>query len=909
MSTLTPEKWLEVSPYLDQALSLSDEERIVWLEALQKEKPELVRLLQSLLEEHRAVSSEHFLENEVVSGEASLQGRQLGSYTLISALGRGGMGSVWLAERSDGRFERRVAVKFLHFSVAAHGGVERFKREGRILGQLSHPNIAELIDAGVTATGEPYLVLEHVDGLPIHGYCDQNKLDVNARIRLFLDVLSAVGQAHASLVVHRDLKPSNVLVRKDGTVKLLDFGIAKLLADEITPAAATQLTLDGGSALTPLFAAPEQITGAPITTATDVYALGALLYLLLTGRNPTGAQHSPAELFKAVAEIEPRRPSEAIASINENQVAEERGSTPEKLRRQLRGDLDTILSKTLKKNPAERYGSVSALAEDLRRYLGHEPISARPDTFTYRVRQFVRRNRLAVALSSAAMVAVLAGIAGTLSQARTARRQRDFAFRQLTRAERVNELNWFLLSDAEASGAPVSVSDLLQRAEQIVEREDYSKDPANHVELLLSLADQYWNAGNYVKHRQFADEAYQLSGRLNDVSLRARAACELGSALVDQAGKDNARAEALVQDGLRELPDAPEFAMSRVFCLWKGSDLSATVGKSQEAIQRDEMAQQILSKSTYYPGYLRLELLGELGRRYEDTQLDRAIDSYQQAIALEKELGYDDTKTMSNTYGTLAWLLTRAGRPLEAERYHRMGMDIIGKKNLKGWALQAYAAILRELNRIDEAAQYAEEAVSRAKAANNTVAEIQALTTLGRIRRDQRNFEAAKSLFAETEDLMRRHLSPNHFWFAMLASERSLLAEAEGKSAVALQLADSAVAIDEETIKTDAEGAGFLPRFLYRRAALEFETGDLGKAQSDLERAIGLLRDSLGKDALSVHFGECYMTEGRILERQQKPDEARAAFRLAVTNFQKALGPDHPETVSARQLAGSVAKN
>ena len=226
---ISPERWQEVSPYLDQALTLADHERQAWLRALHAEKPELAADLEELLNEHQAAAQERFLERgpAVIANESSLAGQAVGTYTLISPLGQGGMGSVWLAERSDGRFERRVAVKFLRISVAAHGGIERFKREGKILGQLAHPHIAELIDAGLTQTGEPYLVLEYVDGEPITEYCDRRALDIPGRVCLFLDVLSAVAQAHASLIVHRDIKPSNVLVRNDGQVKLLDFGIAK----------------------------------------------------------------------------------------------------------------------------------------------------------------------------------------------------------------------------------------------------------------------------------------------------------------------------------------------------------------------------------------------------------------------------------------------------------------------------------------------------------------------------------------------------------------------------------------------------------------------------------------------------------------------------------------------------------
>src|SRR5262249_5591162 len=306
--------------------------------------------------------------------------------------------SVWLARRCDGRFEGRAAVKFLNIALVGGAGEDRFKREGSFLARLAHPHIAHLIDAGTSATGQPYLILEYVEGQQIDWYCDQKAFEVDARIQLFLEVLAAVAHAHANLIVHRDIKPSNVLVNTEGRVKLLDFGIAKLLEAETTLGEATALTREGGRALTPAYAAPEQVTGDAITTATAVYALAVLLYLLLTGKHPAESSlHSPAGLMKAIVETEAPRPSD-VQGLSK------------KRRRVLRGDLDTIVIKALKKNPAERYPSVTAFAEDLRRYLGHQTISARPDTLAYRTVRFVRRYRVPVAAAAVVIASLAAGL-------------------------------------------------------------------------------------------------------------------------------------------------------------------------------------------------------------------------------------------------------------------------------------------------------------------------------------------------------------------------------------------------------------------------------------------------------------------------------------------------------------------
>lgn len=514
MSKLSPDQWQAVSPYLDQALTFTEEDRDAWLASLRVQNPDIAKCLQALLEEHNALAREGFLEHSLAGlpVEPGLAGRRIGPYTLVSPIGQGGMGAVWLAERSDGRFERRAAVKFINLGLIGHGAEERFKREGSILGRLAHPHIAELIDAGVTPDGQPYLVLEHVEGEYIDQYCDRNRLDVEARVLLFLDALGAVAHAHTNLIVHRDLKPSNVLVRNDGQVKLLDFGIAKLLEEGVDSAAATLLTQQAGGALTPAYAAPEQVTGTPITTATDVYALGVLLFVLLTGQHPAGPRiPSTAELVKSIVDSEPPRPSDVVTSARaEAEVtasnATNRGITPDKLRRLLRGDLDTIVAKALKKNSQERYTLVTALADDLRRYLRHEPISARSDSIAYRVRKYVRRHRVGVGLATLVLLMLTGFAIMQAVQLRRITRERD-------RADRIADFmtRIFKVSDPyQKLGTPVTAREVLDKASNDIET-GMSKDPELQSHMMNVMAMSYMNLGAYARAQTLFERSIQVA--------------------------------------------------------------------------------------------------------------------------------------------------------------------------------------------------------------------------------------------------------------------------------------------------------------------------------------------------------------------------------------------------------------
>jgi eukaryotic-like serine/threonine-protein kinase len=534
-------RWLRAIGHLDRVLELTPQERDVCLSALSVEDPASAADVAALLDEHRLLTAEGFLESEAPPRprQAPLAGITIGAYTLVSQIGHGGMGTVWLASRSDGRFQGQAALKLLNAALVGRGGEERFKREGTILARLTHPNIARLIDAGVSKTGQPYLVLEHVDGRHIDRFCDEERLSVEARIRLFLDVQAAVAHAHANLIVHRDLKPSNVLVTATGQVKLLDFGIAKLIEDDAQPPA-TMLTPESASAMTPKYAAPEQVAGGAITTGTDVYALGVLLYELLAGHHPAGmAPKSPSDFVKAVTEIEPVRLSAAVHRAASPDaaaaLAAKRATTPDRLHRLLQGDLETIIGKALKKNPSERYPSVTEFADDLRRYVDHQPIRARPDSVRYRAVKFTRRHWRGVTATAVAVLMFVGTIGFYTARLAT---ERDRARLHADKASKLSELLTGLLLRADPyrtpdSGEPTFRGLLDTGAERIAK--ELTDQPDVQAEMFTVIGRTYARLGLQAKalpllqqalaigRRAFGSDSVRVAQSLNDLGVLQRA--------------------------------------------------------------------------------------------------------------------------------------------------------------------------------------------------------------------------------------------------------------------------------------------------------------------------------------------------------------------------------------------------
>ncbi len=455
---LSPETWHSLSSLLDQALDLAPDGRAAWLEGVARTQPTLVPTLVRLLEAHASGEKTDLLGSSPAAPfAASMPGEEnglgagdrVGPYRLLRPLGSGGMADVWLAERDDGAFAREVALKLPLVSRLRRDLAVRFARERDILARLEHPHIARLYDAGVSADGLPYLAMEYVDGRPITTWCDEHRVDLAGRIKLFAQVLSAVQFAHANLVIHRDLKPSNILVTDDGQVRLLDFGIAKLLAADEELAPETQLTRSSGRALTPEYASPEQMRGEALTIASDVYSLGVVLFEVLVGSRPYRLKiESAAQLEEAILAADPLRPSANVTDA----AAASRGVSPSRLAKQLAGDLDTVVLKALAKSPGSRYATALALAEDLERHLDGLPVLAQRPSAWYRLRKFVGRNRWPVVIGAGAASALIAATAIALTQAHRATEQQRVAQGEARKATAVKDFLVEFLGVADPAG-------------------------------------------------------------------------------------------------------------------------------------------------------------------------------------------------------------------------------------------------------------------------------------------------------------------------------------------------------------------------------------------------------------------------------------------------------------------------
>lgn len=729
---MNAERWQQIDALFGDALDRPPADRLTFLDAACGEDRELFDAVRDLVageaEAGRVIGESvtsfasdviESFRQAVGSGEDdALVGRHVGPYRLMARIGRGGMGAVYLAERADGEFDQRVALKVVKRGMDTDEILRRFQFERRILASLEHPNIARLYDGGATEDGRPYLVMELVEGETITAYADARRLTVDQRLDLFRAVCLAVQHAHQKLVVHRDIKPSNIMVAADGTAKLLDFGVAKLLDDDAvdSPRTGTGLRI-----LTPDYAAPEQIRGEPVTTATDVYALGAVLYELLTGRRPFATVNGAGATNVPGSAREAARPSAVVG--REGGSASVRGTTAERLRRRLAGDLDVVVLKALAPEPADRYMSAQQLGDDLARHRAGLPVTARRPTASYRTRKFVRRNRTGVAAGGIVVLALVTGLGAAAWQGRQAVRERDAARQARELAEQVSTFLVDLFDSADPLGGGADRTDTL-RARAVVDRgaarvhDELLGQPRLQAEILAVMGRVYTNLGAY-------DDAVEMLTATLDLQLaagepaqrRATPLALLAGVAREQGDFDGADS---LYAGVLDLYDAAGIPPDSLYIanLSERGGIRAFLGDYDDARAMHERALALIAREGLPTGRLYGRVVNNLAMLdYDLGDYAGAETSFRAAYAIESELLRAGHPTLATTLNNVASSVHYQGRYDEAEPLYQeavaLARDAFGDTHPSvGTYLQNLATLFDDQGRLEEAGPLYDRAVS-----------------------------------------------------------------------------------------------------------------------------------------------------------------------------------------------------
>ena len=825
------ERWRKLSPLLDAMLELDPVTRSRSLASLREEDPVLGKELAALL----ALEDQHsdFLAEPLVAPlPGPRPGTLAGPYRLERLLGEGGMGQVWLAGRADGLYQRRVALKLLRPGLADPNLQLRFTRERQILARLAHPHIARLLDAGISGDGQPYLALEYVEGEPIDEWCTQRNLSLDARLRLFLQICDAVSHAHANLIVHRDLKPSNILVTAQEEVRLLDFGIAKLLdTNELPP----DQTGTGLRTFTLHYASPEQVRGEPVTTMTDVYALGVVLHQLLTGERPYQLKRSTdAEWEEAILGAEPVRPSMALQRADQRRLA-----------RVLAGDLDNIVLKALAKRPEQRYPSVEALAQDIARYRDGKPVNARPQSVRYRLAKFIGRHRWALATGALVAMVLAASFVLVAWQAREAVRE----------AARAQALQNFVIGLFEGAGGndgarPLDVRALLDSGLQRGERE-LSHQPTARAELMGVVARLRLGMGDYLPALALLDEQAGLVASLGSAapdSLRLESATELGRIHLALGDDDACIAAmqphvALAQREHRQLPVQVSAFWSQLGRCRRAADTpdsARTMFQRSLALQRDVLNDK--------PGMVR-NLAQLAGLEADRGLFAEALEGYRDALRqLNTSSGSQHPYTVT-LLRDMCVLQRRMGDTVGAER--DCGNALSLARSLHGEshpatiaALRAMAIMQLQIGRFEEAA--AALAATREWTATHAGADHVNVADdddgLARIQWERGEMDAALATLARAERQL-RNSGKSPLLLADVLAHRAIVLHEIGRDAEARPLLEESRRTFVGTFGAEHPGVGEVDRLL---GEVDAALGERERAGIELAAAVRVTGKALG---------------------------------------------------------------
>ena len=855
--SIDPERRRAIDDLFDGAVDLSPDLRGAWLQSRCDDaalRAEVEALLRANDETHALLDRSALdVAGPLVATPSSEQ--RIGPYRVLRELGRGGMGVVYLAERADGQYRQRVAIKVLRNTPDTEQLHRRFVAERQILASLNHPNIAQLLDGGVTDAHLPFLVMEYVDGIPITTYCDRQHLSVEERLHLFRDACAAVHHAHQNLVIHRDIKPSNILVTSEGRLKLLDFGIAKLMNPTLGPTD-QPLTRTEWRVMTPEYASPEQVRGDSLTTASDVYALGVLLYELLCGRRPHRiTSGSPKELEEVIVQREPARPSVAVSrfeppssggvtnELTPETIAADRSLPPERLRRRLEGDLDAIVMMALRKEAARRYGSADVLWEDIQRHLDGLPVVAHHATRWYRTQKFLSRHRVQAVAAALVATSLVGGTTVAVRQAAAARRERDRAEQALAQSREVTDFLVRLFRTQAPAGATreqVTAQDMLATGTTRVEQ--LGTRPLVQAQMLDALG-----------------RVNDQLGRFTDAERMLRRALALRRS---QLG-DNHTDVAETLDNL--------------------SNVLAQAGRADEALQasREALAIQQRALGPTHPEVA--QALWTVARRTKDLaaaeSLYRAVRDIQRAA-----LGPQDL-TVANTDLDLANLLQGRGKYDEAEAMFRESLAIrervLGRDNPGITTSMVFlAGVLRVYqNRPAEAESLYVRALGiLRKSADRPSRLVGPLSGLEHIAHARGDHVRAEALAREILDAHQRALGKEH---PITTEGMEGIAEhlaAQGRYSEADSILRDAVVLLQKSVGSDNYRMGGM---LITRGRLRAAAGRLDDAEADLRQALGIVERSEG--ATSGYAAEPVALLAAVVERRGNHAEATALFDRAAT--------------------------
>lgn len=892
---VSADRWAEISAVLDEVLERAPDAPESILDDV-CDDPELREEVRAFLTAE--TDAPDFLEDEAAdyasddlldemsddldAAEGVLPvGTRVGAYEIAGTIGRGGMSTVYRAERTDGQFEHTVALKVMR-PVLDASSVERFRAERQILASLDHPNVARVFDGGTTDDGRPFLVMEMVDGRPITTYCDEETLTVEERLRLFTTVVAAVQHAHQNLIVHRDLKPTNILVTGDGTVKLLDFGIAKVLeASAHHDAVQAPATRTGLHLMTPEYAAPEQVRGEAVTTATDVYALGILLYELLTGHRPYRLeQRSVYDIVQAVCESDPTRPSTIVNTTREvhrggapqqitpESVSSARSISVAQLQRTLRGDLDAIILCALRKSPGDRYRTADRLSEDVSAYLDGQPVNARQGSRLYRVRKFLSRNWRSTAAAAVVLAVILAsGITLTVQSQRLAE-ERDRARAEAQKSAQVSEFMKDLFSTSnpyETGTSSVTLETVLQRAAERTATE-LGDQPEVQAEMLMELGDVYTHLGRLDSASVFLRRAVEVKRRVH-----GSGSVEVATAL-DHLGS-------LLRD--RGLLDSAETVQRRVLDIRQSVygtqhvKTAETINNIASVLYDQDDVEEALS---FYEESLRIHqsILGEEHSNiaaltnnlasvyYSQQRYERAEELYRQTLALDRKLLGETHPYVGTDLSSLGLVLSDLGRLAEAESLLVRSLEI-RRSHFEG--------------------PHPDVAIS--------------LYNLGQVLHRQGNYEAARSRLSAALDMRRTVYGDVH---PRIASNLNAL----GLSALAMEDHRASYAyFKEATVVADSvyEGVNTRRARIYENAGRALLRGGRTlEAHPYVETALDIYRrapDALPQDlaGAQVHYAETLIAEGL-------DSEADRIVREAIPVLRREHGSDAPATAYAQAVLG-----